>query len=69
VSVKIPELLLADLIKDAQRQTFHECRGEDAWVGEDGNYDDTYSYGWDDGNIHQARTILDQLGISYATDQ
>lgn len=56
MSVKISELLLADLIKDAQRQTFHEYRGEDAWVGEDGN-------------THQTRTILNQLGISYATDQ
>lgn len=65
MTVVISDELIAELILTAQRETFYEAGDEDSWVGEDGNYDDTYTYGLDDGYTQQARSILDALGIAW----
>ena len=50
--------LIADLIEaDANRQTQYEANPEFN-PADDGNFNDAYSYGYEDGETHMARSIL-----------
>lgn len=46
----------------AAKLTSHE-RNPDFSPSDDGNFDDAYEYGYVDGKIHLARTVLRAMGL------